>query len=311
MSFQLIEQAYVTRGEIVAKTGEPRPKVTSRLRVSLFWLGKEPMTKGNDYVLKIGTAKVPVRVEEIIQIIDSSTLSSIDSREKIGRYEVSESILKLKRAIAFDLASEIASTGRFVIVDDYDIRGGGIILEDLEDKQTRLRNKLFLRDDKWERGLIPQELRTEKYGQKPTLILVTGEKDSGKKPFAKNLEASLFEEGELVYFLGIGNVLYGVDADIKWYGNSKEEHLRRLAEVAHIILDAGLILIVTAIELTQDELEVIKTIINPDSIETIWVGEKVTTDIVYDLKITKTEDMEKAVETVKAMLREKGIIAKS
>jgi len=306
--FSLAEQIYVTRGEIAAKANEARPKVTSRLRVSLFWLGKEPMAREKDYLLRIGTDRVPVRIEEIGRIIDSSTLSSINGRDRIGRYEIAECILKLKRAIAFDRANEIASTGRFVLIGDYDIRGGGIILEDLEDKQTSLRDKLFLRDYKWEKSLISQEMRAEKYGQRPTLILITGEKDSGKKPFAKRLEASLFEDGKLVYFLGIGNILYGVDADIKRQTDSRKEHLRRLAEVVHIALDAGLILIVTAIELTQDDLEVVRTIINPDSIETIWIGKKITTDIVCDLKIAETEDMEKTVDTVKAILYERRII---
>ena len=73
------------------------------------------------------------------------------------------------------------------------------------------------------------------------------------------------------------------------------------------MLDAGLILIVTAIELTQDDLEVLKTLINPDSIVTIWIGEKVISNTSYDLKISKIEDMEEAVETVKAMLNKKGL----
>ncbi|HUL22276.1 MAG TPA: adenylyl-sulfate kinase, partial [Thermodesulfobacteriota bacterium] len=119
--------------------------------------------------------------------------------------------------------------------------------------------------------------------------------------------ASLFEEGKLVYFMGIGNLLYGMDADIKWQGNGRQEHLRRLGEVAHIVLDAGLILIVTAIELTEDDLEALKTIINPDNIVTIWIGEKAIAKATYDLKISKTEDLQRAVETAKAMLHEKGL----
>jgi bifunctional enzyme CysN/CysC len=305
--FSLTEQIYVVRGEIVAKANETKPRVTTRLRVSLFWLGKEPMTTEKDYLLKIGTDKVPVRIEEIERVIDSSTLNPIEERERIGRYEIGECILKLKRAVSFDLANEIASMGRFVVVDEYDIRGGGIILEDLRDKQVFLRDKLFLRDYKWEKSLISQETRVEKYGQKPTLILVTGEKDSGKKPFAKRLEASLFEDGKLVYFMGIGNLLYGIDADIKWRGNGREEHLRRLGEVAHIVLDAGLILIATAIELTQDDLDVLKTIINPDNIVTIWLGENVIPHTTFDLKIAQTENLERAVQTARAMLDEKGL----
>ena len=57
----------MTRGEMATKVGEPQPKVTTRLRTNLFWLGKEPLTKKKEYLLKLGTAKVPVYVEEIVQ----------------------------------------------------------------------------------------------------------------------------------------------------------------------------------------------------------------------------------------------------
>jgi len=216
--------------------------------------------------------------------------------------------LKLKHAIAFDLAEEIAGTGRFVIVDDYEISGGGIIREALEDEQAWVRGKILLRDVKWEYSMLSEEQRAEKYNQKSSLILITGEKDSGKKPIAKRLEAGLFSEGRLVYFLGIGNVLYGVDADIKGQNERKEEHLRRLAEVAHILLDAGVILIVTAIELTQEDLELIQTTIHSDKIETIWIGEKVTTDIPYDLKIESGKPAEEAVVMIRSMLEQKSIV---
>ena len=304
----LTDQIFVTRGEIAAKAGEPRPRVTSRLRVSLFWLGKYPLTTEKDYLLKIGTTKVPFKIEEIHRIIDASTLNSTESRDRIERHEVAECILKLNRAIAFDLANEVRSTGRFVIVDDYEICGGGIVLQDLEDNQAWVRNKLFLRDYKWEKSGIAWEQRAERYNQKATLILVTGEKHSGKKPFARSLESRLFTEGKLVYFLGIGNVLYGLDADIKGGKNNRQEHLRRMAEVAHILLDSGMILIVTAIELTKEDLDLIGAIINPDRIEVIWVGEKVSTDIVCDIKVSPTENLGKSVETVKKQLQERGII---
>jgi len=306
--FTLTEPIYVTRGEITIKANQPRPRVTSRVRGSLFWLGKEPMTKEKDYLLKIGTAKVLFRIERIHRVINTSTLNSIERADRIERHQVAECVLKLNRAIAFDLANEIPSTGRFVIVDDYEIRGGGIILEDLEDNQAWVRDKLFLRDYKWEKSSISWEQRAESYNQKATLILVTGEKDSGKKPFARSLESRLFTEGKMVYFLGIGNVLYGLDADIKSAKDNRQEHLRRLAEVAHILLDAGIILIVTAIELTEEDLELIGTIIDPSRIRIIWVGEKVSTNIIYDIKVSPAEDLERSVDTVKAMLQERGII---
>jgi len=304
----LHEQVYVTRGEVATKANESRPKVTSRMSVSLFWLGRDPMIKDKEYFLKVGTTKVPMRLEEIHRIIDASDLRLLDKQEAIERHDVAECILKLKREAAFDLAEDVPATGRFVIVDGYEICGGGIIRKDLEDSQSWVRDKVLLRDIKWEQSMIPEEQRVEKFRQKATLILITGEKDSGKKPIAKRLEAELFSDGKMVYFLGIGNVLYGVDADIKGKNDYRQEHLRRLAEVAHLLLEAGLILIVTAIELTQEDLELIETTIHTDKIETIWVGEEVTTDISYDLRISTLEDHEVASHKIMAMLQEKGIL---
>ncbi|OGP92886.1 MAG: adenylyl-sulfate kinase [Deltaproteobacteria bacterium RBG_16_48_10] len=310
VGFTLQEQIYIPRGEVATKTNESRPEVTSRLRVNLFWLGKGPMVKENEYLLKIGTAKVPAYLEEIHRVMDASDLHLLDQKDRIDRHDVAECNLKLKRPIAFDLAEEIAATGRFVIVDHYEISGGGIIREALEDEQTWIRDKVLLRDTKWEYSMLSQEQRAEKYNQKSSLILITGEKDSGKKPIAKRLEAELFSEGKFIYFLGIGNVLYGVDADIKGKNDQRKEHLRRLAEVAHILLDAGAILIVTAIELTQEDLEMIKTTIHSDKIETIWIGKNVTTDILYDLRIEEGKNLEGTVARIKGMLHEKGILSK-
>lgn len=305
--FTLEEQIYISRGEMASLESQRKPEVTSRIKADLFWLSKDPMEKKKTYYLKVGTAKVEVKLEEIANIIDASNLGNA-VKERIERHDVAECVLKANKAIAFDLVHEFSGTSRFVIVDNYEIAGGGIIREALEDKQSRIREKVMLRNHKWESTTIPPGRRAERYNQKPTLILITGQKDTGKKRLAKALEQKLFNDGRFVYFLGIGNVLYGVDADIKGSQNNREEHLRRLAEVSHILLDAGTILIVTAIGLGQDDLEIIKTTVNPDMIETVWLGEDVSTDIAYDLHIPFLESEEKAADTIKEMLRRRGLI---
>jgi len=304
----LEEQIYITRGEIAAKQNETKPHVTSRLRVNLFWLGKDPMIMKKDYTFKLGTVRVAARIEKILRVIDASDLKTTDVKTQINRHDVAECIFKLNKAIAFDLAGESASTSRFVIVDNYEIRGGGIIAESLEDKQSWLRDTVMLRNYKWEKSMIEPEKRAEKYNQKATLILITGNKNSGKKAIAKSLEGRLFADGKKVYFLGIGNVLYGIDADIKGKEHQRQEHIRRLSEVANILLDAGIILIITAIELNQEDLEIMKTIITSDRIETIWIGENITTDIAYDMNIQGTEDVNESSEKIKILLQDKGII---
>ncbi len=306
--FTLEEQIYIGRGEIAALAQEPHPEVTTRLRVSLFWIGHDPLKQGKEYLLKVGTAKVPVKLEQIVRIVDASNLDLNQEKTQVERHDVAECILKLNKPIAFDLADKLALTSRFVIIDNYEIRGGGIIREAQADRQTQVREKVLRRNYKWEQSIISAEKRAEKYNQKSTLILITGQRQSGKKELAKNLEARLFEDGKVVYFLGIGNVLYGVDADIKDRDGSPEEHMRRLSEIAHIMLDAGVILIITAVELRQSDLEIIKTAVNPDSIETVWVGDDVSTDISVDLQLSADQPLPGRLEQIKSLLHDKGII---
>jgi bifunctional enzyme CysN/CysC len=307
VGFTLQEQIYITRGELATVEGQPRPQVTTRLRVSLFWLGKDPMVKRKEYLLKLGAARVTCRVEEVLRVMDASTLGTAEQRNAIQRHDVAECVLRLDRAIACDLAEDVAATSRFVIVDDYEIRGGGIVREAMTDRQTSVRDRVLLRNYKWEPSIIQPEHRAEKYNQKAALILVTGEHEHDRKGVAKALEEKLFQDGKVVYFLGIGNVLYGVDADIERKQENRLEHMRRLAEVANLMLDAGIILVVAAAELQQDDLEVIKTAVQPDWIETVWAGDTITTDLSVDLQLPGGAIPE-AVDRLKAHLQDKGVI---
>jgi len=303
----LHEQIYITRGEIMVKVNEPQPERASRIKVALFWLGKRAMTKDKEYFFKTGTAKIPVKLEKINRTIDASSLESTAQKEVIERNDVAECILKLSKVAAFDIQNNIAATNRFVIVDNYEISGGGIIHLGLEDEDTSLQNKVFLRNYKWEKGNISSEKRAEKYGHNSALILITGDKNVNRKSIAKRLEENLFNDNRQAYFMGIGNILYGLNTDIKNDTINHPEHLRRLAEISNLMIDAGNILIVTASELSQSDLEIIKTSIESDKIKVIWMGEKVTTDIYYDLKIPEDLSFEHKVLKIKKFLEQKGV----
>ncbi len=306
--FTLSEQIFVTRGEVAVRREELQPRLGSRIKVSLFWLGKIPMTLNKQYFFKLGTTKVSASVEEIVRVIDASDLKNQSKKEMIEQHDVAECVIRLGKAITFDLVEDIAPTSRFVIVDDYEIRGGGIIREQLEDRQEWARRNVLLRNYNWQGSNILPQKRAERYNQRSALILMTGLEDDGKKIIAKKLEETLFHEGKLIYYLGIGNMLYGVSADIKEENGGRTEQIRRLAELAHLFLDAGMLLVVTAVELAQEDLNLIKLSINPDRIETIWVGDDITTDISVDLHLTPEEPPEEAVERIKEMLKDKRII---
>lgn len=308
--FTLDEQIYVRRGEMASLVNQSPPKITTKIKANLFWLGKNPMEKGKVYYLKLGTAKVKMRLEEICKVIDSSSLQSKE-KNKIHQRDAAECILKLDRAIAFDTIHNNAGTSRFVIVDGYEISGGGIVHDALDDKTSWVREKVSIRDYKWEKSEITDIERAAQFNQRSCLILITGQKGTGKKAIARTLEKDLFKERKIVYFLGIGNLLYGVDADIKKTDkDNKSEHLRRLGELAHILLEAGMILIVTAVELTSEDLDIIKTVIDQEKIKVVWVGKNVTTEVSYDLQVAEVESYKQAANSIKDILYSDNIIFK-
>lgn len=309
IGFTMKEQIYITRGEIMAAAGEPQPKTASRIAANVFWLGKKDFAPGKLYYLKIGGEKVKVEVEQIKGVINSSDLSSTDAKQAVERHEVAEVILKTDKPIAFDVVADSTGMSRFVIVDDYEIAGGGIITEALEDEESAIRSGAMLRNYKWEMSEIAIEDRIERYAQRPELIVLTGEKNTGKKDLAKALEKELLNRGRYVYYMGIGSYLYGVGADTKAGGDENhKEQIRRFGEVANLMLDAGLILIVTVTCLTESDRKIMKAVIQGE-MDVFWVGDLVTTDIKYDVQLKDSEfDYERNISRIRGILKDKGII---
>jgi len=308
--FTMVEQIYVNRGQIAARATDAPPFVSSKLRVSLFWLGKQPLTLGKTYTLKLGTAREKMQVETIHRIIDASDYAHQNGKVEIQHHDVAEVTLKLAHPMAFDVSEKFPETSRFVIVDDYEISGGGIVLEALPDEDAQVRQEVYTRNEKWIQSLVTMQDRAEKYSQRSALVLITGPKGVGRKTLARKLERELFEEGRLAYYLGVGSLLYGVNADLKHKDSPENwpEHVRRFAEVSHLFLDAGMILIVTAIDFSQDDLDTMKTVIGDDKVRVVWAGEKVTTDIEYDLHLDNPQKADEGVVQVRRLLQNHGDI---
>lgn len=314
VGFTMAEQIYVRRGQIACKVDEMPPAVSTRLRVSLFWLGRQPLTPEKTLILKLGTAREKAHIETIHKVIDASDYSAADGNNtanlKIEHHDVAEVTLRLAHPIAFDTSDKLPDTSRFVLVDEYEIRGGGIVLEALSDEVSELRDEVNLRNQKWIRSNVTMEQRYEKYNQKSALVVITGPKGIGRKRLASLLERQLFEDGKLCYYLGIGSVLYGVNADLKRRGaiNNWREHVRRFGELAHLFLDAGQILIVTAVEFTKSDLAILQTVIDEENIKTVWLGELVTTDLPVDLVFDHSESDEEMAIRIKRLLQDSGVI---
>ncbi|NMB58338.1 MAG: GTP-binding protein, partial [Chloroflexi bacterium] len=102
VGFTMSEQIYVNRGQIITRVHQDAPYVSSRMRTSVFWLGKNPLSIEKTYILKLGTAREKVHVEMIHKVIDASDYANLNKRTRIGHHDVGEVTFKLAHPIAFD-----------------------------------------------------------------------------------------------------------------------------------------------------------------------------------------------------------------
>lgn len=126
------DQTFVERGDIGCHP-DSQCQVSSSFAANIFWMGNKHLEKDGKYLLKVATQEVECTVEAISKVINSSTLEEISKNAReVAKNEVAEVILTTKKPIAFDTFDRVPETGRFVIVHDHDVRGGGIILKTVE-----------------------------------------------------------------------------------------------------------------------------------------------------------------------------------
>ena len=306
--FTLTEELYVRPGEIICKVGESQPHVSSRLLVHIFWMGRSPMIKNRKYKLKLATSRSFAQLTEIKNVIDASDLTRTQEKTQIDRYDVAECVLETTRPIAFDLVSESEATGRFVIVDHYEIAGGGIIMESLPDADSGLKGHIRRRETLWEKGDVSPSARQSRYHHKAKFILFTGSAEEKQREIARGLEKTLFAENFITYYLGMENLESGLDADVLDLQEHREEHVRRLGELARILTDTGLILITTAGGIDDYDLEILKMLNSPNEILVINVGPEDFSNFKVDISVAPDADVPQTIKRISDLLRPEIVI---
>lgn len=298
-SFTLTKEVYVQPGEIMCKTREKSPPNTgSTFNANIFWMGKESLIPNKEYKLKIGTAKTYAKVKSINRVLDASSLKGSEKKLQVDRHEVAECTIEMIKPMAFDTITQCEATGRFVLVDGYEIAGGGIITKSVKNGGMSLKEKVGIRDYKWVRSALSSAKRLSKYPQKPQLILITGRRNPKKIEIAKRLEKLLSDKGYPAYYIGIRSVIYGLGSDIKSAERYREEHLRRFAEVLNILLDAGLTVIATASDLHEDEIDTIRTIIDGRQMTIAVVGGNYFVENIADITVESTLPPKKGAKNI-------------
>ena len=309
IGFTLDEQIFVERGDVCTLMDQ-LPIVSTTFDANVFWMGKRHLEKGRKFVIKLNTQEVECEVLEFKKAIDASTLETLTGQNYIAKNDVAELTLKTRNPVAFDLFGSIATTGRFVLVDGYDVCGGGIITTYTPlTKTDKLRDEIRTRDFNWVKSKIIPEERAYRNGHRAALILITGDPGTGKGPLARTLEHSLFQNNFQSYLLDRRNVNLGVGADLNDpQSNSESESARRLGEVAKLFLDAGHVVISTSNAFHRDDQADLKLLANPYPVVEIQVSSKPTGEPDLILSVEEAQDVNEASYKIQDFLKEKKIL---
>ena len=287
--FTLTEELYVRPGELMCKVVEGLATIGSKFRVHLFWLGKTPMIAGKKYKLKLAAARVSVYLSKVHHVLDSSDMKAEKGKSELERHDIGECVLETMKPVAFDLCAQIEGTGRFVIVDDYEIAGGGIILESISSEHALVKEHVADREASWESGSIPLLRRESRNGHKSKFVLLTGPSDEFVRAVGKVLEKRLFEAGFSAYYLGVSNMDKGIGSDVADAFDRREETIRRLGELARIMTDSGAIFITAMPDTDRHELRMLRELVLPREILTVRVGPGALEDEGEDLQVRTTD----------------------
>ncbi len=245
----LSEQIFVERG-YVASHQTDTPIESNRFHADVFWIAREPMRAGKMYDLHLATQEVKCQIVSIEQVLDSSTLKAkIDSpskssgvagnQERLERNEVGRLTLQTRAPLVLDNYDRVANLGRFVIVDDGAIGGGGIVFGGMYTDRVVAKSKNIF----WTGGKITQRQRAAQIGHRGAVVWFTGLSGAGKSTIAQALERELFARGMHTYVLDGDNIRHGLNSNLGFSPEDRVENIRRVSEVAKLMADSGAVAI--------------------------------------------------------------------
>lgn len=233
VAFTLTPEIDLGRGGMVT-SGTDGPTCTDLFSAFVIWFGRQPLFAGRDYEMRLATATSPVTVTAIRGRIDVATGTRVAATE-IGRDEIAICHLATPAKVALDAHAHCRATGRFILIDraSGDTVAAGMVRHALDRGSNLFAQRLT----------VDRKAREQLLGQTGAVLWFTGLSGSGKSTIADALERRLHARGKLTMLLDGDNVRLGLNRDLGFTEGDRIENLRRVAEVAKLMVDAGLIVI--------------------------------------------------------------------
>ncbi|TBW40418.1 sulfate adenylyltransferase subunit CysN [Siculibacillus lacustris] len=274
VTLTLAEEIDISRGDLLAAV-EARPTVADQFAAHLVWMAEEPMLPGRSYLLKCGTRTVPATITDIRHKIDVGSFEHLAAKD-LKLNEIAVVNVGLAEAIAFDPYAENRETGAFVLIDRFSNAtvGAGMI-----DFGLRRATNVH-----WQAIDVTPAARAGQKSQTPAVLWFTGLSGSGKSTIANIVEKKLFALGRHSFLLDGDNVRHGLNRDLGFTDADRVENIRRVGEVAKLMVDAGLIVLVSFISPFRAERQMVRELIGGEAFVEIFVDTPLATCEARDTK---------------------------
>jgi bifunctional enzyme CysN/CysC len=256
----LEDEVEVSRGNmLVAPTA--RPNVADQFAANIVWFDEHALVPGQSYLVRTETDQVGATILELKHRIDVNTFAEQSARQ-LAMNEVGVCDISTQSPIAFDAFAENRATGSFIVIDRITNAtvGAGMFLKPLQAANIH-----------WQSLEVDRTARAGMKGQKPTVLWFTGLSGSGKSTIASLLEKKLHAAGRHTYILDGDNVRHGLNRDLGFTEKDRVENIRRVAEVARLMADAGLIVLVSFISPFRAERDFARSIMGEGEFVEVFV----------------------------------------
>jgi bifunctional enzyme CysN/CysC len=257
----LADEVDAARGDVLALP-TARPESSDQFAAHLLWMSEEQMLQGRSYLMRVGTATVPASITALRHKVDVNTLEQRGGRT-LELNEIGSCNLSTSQPVSFDPYVENRRTGAFILIDRATnaTAGAGMIDFGLR-RATNIHRQ---------HHVVDKTARITLTGQTPRILWFTGLSGSGKSTIADLVEKSLHSRGVLTMLLDGDNLRHGLNRDLGFTGADRVENIRRVGEVARLMVEAGLVVLCCFISPFEAEREMVRDLVQPGEFVEIFV----------------------------------------
>jgi bifunctional enzyme CysN/CysC len=274
VTLTLTDEIDVSRGDVLCAAAAP-PGVANQFEATIIWMHDEALLQGRTYLLKIGAKTVNATVAPIKYRVNVNTLEHLAAK-KLELNDIGVCGIELSSPVVFEPYDDSRVLGGFILIDRFtnNTVGAGLLHFALRRSQNV----------HWQALDVNKRARAQLSHQKPCILWFTGLSGAGKSTIANLVEKQLHADGRHTYLLDGDNVRHGLNKDLGFTDEDRVENIRRVAEVARLMVDAGLIVMVSFISPFRSERRMARNLVETDEFIEVFVDTSLAAAEARDVK---------------------------